>query len=131
MSQCPEAKSKLLAQVGFDDQLSGNVPPGYTESLRDIDEVGRSLVLNYHQLAYSRELWNSEKRDYVAAFLHASLIRHSSHASVFLSKQSVLILWDMAWVYGNAAAVNKENALKQMADGWEKDLQLNDGPLGL
>lgn len=48
---------------------------------------------------------------------------------MFLSKQSVLFVKEMAWVYGTVSTVNDNHLASKMADICDKDLQFYYGPL--
>lgn len=71
------------------------------------------------------ELESNDNYEPIALFLHAFLIRNSDFANVILSKQSVLLIRDVDWVYGTAAAVPVDCILKKIADAWNRALQLN------
>lgn len=45
--QFPEAESRSFVHAGLDDELSDRLPPRNTETLKYVDNVDRSYVLNY------------------------------------------------------------------------------------
>lgn len=96
-----------------------------------IDDVSSSWALNCRRPACCRELGPVDKYEHVTFFLHEFRIQNLHRAIVLLSKQSILLLQDRVWVYGTADAVNKSYFVKEMADVWDKAVQLMDGSLQL
>lgn len=96
-----------------------------------IDEVRRSWVLNCCQLACFCKLKPDEMYEHVTPFLHVFLFRNSRLANMWLSKQSVLCLRDMAWFNGTAAAVNRNYFLNEMVNVSDKAVLQKNGQLVL
>lgn len=50
--QSLDADASPMVRSGFDNCLSGRLPPGYSELSMAIDNVSRSRILNCRQQAY-------------------------------------------------------------------------------
>lgn len=88
------------------------------------DELTYQWVLNSHRPACFREPETDDKYKLLTPFLCASLIRSSYRENILWSKQTVLFLEDMVWVYSTAAAVTENDLLRDLAESWDKSLNL-------
>lgn len=70
----PEAKSKPCLHSKFEDRMSGNRRPDYSEPSMAIDNESRALVLNSGQPSCFRELGTEEKYEHETPFLHPFLV---------------------------------------------------------
>lgn len=124
-----KAEFRPIIHFGVDDRYSDKLRPGYTKPSMGLDILNHSCVLIFRQETFSCELRTDEGYKPVASFLRAFLIWHSHQASVFLSKQSVLFVRHIVWLYVTAAAAAEKNIVTEVVAVWDKAVQLKDGPL--
>lgn len=74
----------------FDECLSGNVPPGYSDPSMRTDEVSRSWIFGHFQSACFRKLKADYKYEHITQVLPTLRIVDLQHTKVFLLKPSVL-----------------------------------------
>lgn len=112
--QRPEAERRLSLHSGFDDQLSFRIPLSHIESSIANEHVRRSWVASCRRPARLCRLRADKKYEQVAMFLRAFPIQNSNRANIFLSKQSVLFLREMVWLYGTAAVETENDLLTEV-----------------
>lgn len=130
-SESGEKDSRSIVQSSFNDPLSSELPPGYTEPSPAISKVSRSSVLKYRQAVYSHELGTDDKYEHVALFLHTFCIRILHRANVFLSKCFYLFLRDIMLFYGTADTVHEQNLGTEVVTILVEGLQRNNELLAL
>lgn len=84
--QSPEAETRPIVHLGFEDRLIGKLWTDYTVPLIGIDDVGHPWVLSRRQHACLRKLVTNEQYEHIAMFLHVVIIRKLHYTNVFLSK---------------------------------------------
>lgn len=124
MTESPKVENGPIVHSWFENQISGKLRFGSTESIKAIDEVRCSSALHYRQLARVPELETDDKYNHVTQFQRAFLIGDLHHTDILFKMQSVLSVRVMAWLLVTTTVENAKDVVTEILGVCDKSLQL-------
>lgn len=112
--QILEDKSNQVIQSGFIDDYNDELLPSYTAFSMFFDNISHLWAVDIWRTACICEKETDEKYNDITPVLLAFQILDLHRANIFLSKEFVVFVWDIVWLYATVSLVGKQNFVNDL-----------------